>query len=261
MDKQEAKFILSALRRDEAIDCGSEEIAAAHAMLEADEELQKWYQELLAFDDIMRSKLAETPVPNQLKGDILTALKVSKPTPVRRSKARLALPIAACLCIIFGVASLWHGIHQQQLNNRVAATEFQQSMLQQINQLSGIDLRSDDPENVTAFINGEAAPLSIELQETIPSASLYGCKVIDWQGQQVTLICFTNNEVANKKPVAHLMIVDAAAIRPFKGNPDRLVNVDEDNWSSAVWKNEDHYYFLAVKEPADLELRNELPYS
>ncbi|MDF1811777.1 MAG: hypothetical protein P1V20_06170 [Verrucomicrobiales bacterium] len=252
MDREEAKFILSAVKSDDIGTDNDKKIAEALKMAESDELLGQWFQEIQEFDSLMKSKLQDIPVPQDLKSNILTGIKVSQ---VPKARRRRSLWLAAAAVIFLTGLALWQTFAPVE-KEKISITEFHNGMLEQLKQLRSIDQRSGDPAIVTNYLAGHGVPPDFAMPARIENNVLIGCKVLKWHGHKVTLICFDDPD-SGKGAELHVMTIHADAIKEYQEQESTIVSQNE--WSSTVWKSGEQVYFIAAKNAADRDLRKLLP--
>ena len=86
--------------------------------------------------------------------------------------------------------------------------------------------------------NGSAEPEAIstalELRPTL------GCRVLNWRGAKVTLVCFD----AGQGRVTHLVVVDRAVFPDLEETmPPKSSHLRD--WTVVNWTTEEHVYLLA----------------
>jgi len=126
MTRDEAKELLQLCRPGNEDDRNAPELAEAFAMLEADPELQEWFEAQQAFDKRFTDALAGIEAPEILKVRILETAKTSRrddrndaliagrddlgsPYPSWWRKAWPALGAAAVVAFAFFAAQTWQG--------------------------------------------------------------------------------------------------------------------------------------------------------
>ena len=235
MTNEEAKFILSAYRPD-----GSD--AADPAMKEAldqaarDPELAAWFQQERAFDAAVSQKLNEVPVPAELKPSILVGRRMmAVPTRKVWSWGPL-LRLAAGFVIFFGV--IW-------LLSRPAPAgklgEFRSDMVARLSAgVAPLDFGGTSVDELRTWLAAKGGIEPEAISTALEQRPTLGCRVLDWRGAQVTLVCFD----AGEGRVTHLVVVDRAVFPDLKEtlSPEAIHLRD---WTVVNWTTEEHVYLLA----------------
>ncbi len=239
MKKNEAKFILSALRGDgkEDLDVAAK---AALTMAQHDGELKCQFDEQVKFDELMRSRLGDTTVPANLRENILAATSLnSRRTGLTRRQTVGA--IAACL--ISGGLLGRRFLSVPNRTNKLVA-RFRDDMIAEVEHLGKIDHMSSDPESVSRFLKTADPNLAeTEVPATLEGGKLFGCKVLEWNGEGVSLICFVKQE--GTRPGLHLLTIKAEALPGFEEGS--VVNYQETAWTARVWRAGDNVHLLMEK--------------
>ena len=81
-----------------------------------------------------------------------------------------------------------------------------------------------------------------------------GCRVLDWHGHKVTLVCFRTG--SDGQQVAHLMVMDAREVRGGPGTAPQLATSGP--WTTASWSDAAHVYLLASKATPE-QMRRLIP--
>jgi hypothetical protein len=242
MDNREAKFILSAYRPG-GQDASDPRFAEALEQARRDPILERWFQELVAFDAAMAHKLAAIPTPTDLRENILAGVKVSR---VSRWKNRLAKwAIAAALILSAALGSLiWHNTRPARL------VGWQAQALDVISSLvrneSSFDAQSSQPRELLDWLRANRAPVAQALPDNLDKLSSLGCKTFSWNGIPVSVICFARPDgglihlVMMKSPTASDRIREA-----------KVTLIQRGEWATATWRQGEMIYMLALQGPRD----------
>ncbi len=253
MNREEAQFLLSAVRSDQ-IDPGDHEIAEALRLLETDPELQRWYDEALRFDRAVSDRLTEVLPPSDLKTGILTGIRVSRPGPWRRRSVLLIA--AACVTLGFLFTS-FVGLDSFQRSDggRVTAAEFTSGMLSAIANLDSLDHQSSNPADIASWLREQGVESTPEI--TVAAApgekdhSFTGCKIIDWQGHKVSLVCLHQLDREGGRIDLHLLTVPAEAVEGL--SRDEVIaqlpgaKSPGSGWSTAMWQSGNLVHLLVAE--------------
>jgi len=122
------------------------------------------------------------------------------------------------------------------------------------NQMAGValrgyamDLTTNDPAAVRAYLAQNHAPADFILSAKLKQAALTGCAVESWQGVKVSMICFHTGQTsaANEASDLWLFVVDRAAMKdaPAGASP-QLSKVNR--LITATWTQGDKLYLLGT---------------
>jgi hypothetical protein len=246
MDNREAKFILNAYRPG-GQDANDPRFAEALEQVRRDPILQQWFDESVAFDAAMTEKLFATPVPSDLREDILTGLRVTRPESIRGSKNRWrkwAIAAAVVFSATLG-ALLWHNTRPAP----VAGWQLQalDAILSSIaRNESRFDVVSRNPADLVKWLRENSAPAGKKLPNALDKLPSIGCKTFFWRGKPVSLICFTLPEGR----AIHLVMTAAST------DADRAIKheakvIQQGHWATATWREDDMIYMLALEGSRD----------
>jgi len=233
MDRNEAKLILGSLRPD-GQDDASPEAKQAFALLENDEELKTWFEEQRAFDKACCCKLREAPVPEGLRESILACQKASVLRPSFQWRRWAAL--AAAVVLLLAVSLVNRSQH-------TGFEEFRGDMVSTLNGLSSLDMRSSDVREIRQWLAAGKGPADFTMPGRVEQLQGFGCKVLDWNGRKVTLICFqdSSNPIYDK---VHLLVINRSDLGDAPPE-DAPVFASQDSIVTASWSQGEHSYILA----------------
>lgn len=257
MDSREAKFILNSYRPG-GQDANDPCFAEALERVRRDPILHHWFDESVAFDSAMTEKLSGTPVPRDLRENILTGAKVARaPHPpqdgfgVANWKNRWRkLGIAAAVVLSATVGSLiWHNTRPAP----VAGWQLQalDAILSSIaRNKSHFDVISSNPADLVKWLRANYAPAGEKLPHDLNKLPSIGCKTFYWRGKPVSLICFALSDGR----AIHLVTTNVSE------ESDRAIKqqakvIQQGHWATATWREGDMIYMLALEGSRD-ELRS-----
>ncbi len=212
MNRQEAKAIL-ALYRAGGQDASDPQFAAALAVAEQDAELREWFGQQLAFDAAMSAILKSISVPAHLLETLQTEPFVVPQTadsvwtrvlhtvtrvlnaPIIPEKAVLAsnwwrhwparVALMVCLTLLAFVPVLLSSRQPRDfaryLNEVVAATW---------NQHRHVDFQTNNLAVVRAWLQAKHVDSSFTVPSALQEASLFGARVLEWNGHKVAFLCY-----------------------------------------------------------------------
>lgn len=234
MNHLEAKLILQAYRPsgDDASDPFFRE---ALEQVGRDPELQKWFANEMAWDANLRLRLETAlPVPRNLKANLLALQKLERPTPWWVNLVRLTAATAMIALIVF-VCILFTQPREKSLD------AFRQVMTAcSLQHHEHVTFEVNDLSKIQAWLQSKGAAANFDLPPEIQAVGVQGCKVIDWNNQKVTMICFFSKE---KGEHLDLFIVNNpnGSILP-KAQAPRFVR--KNGLMTASWSKNDNFYLL-----------------
>jgi hypothetical protein len=238
VNRDEAKNILLLYRQGTA-DTDDPQIIEALALAKREPELARWLEEHCARQVVLRDRFQQIAVPAGLKEQIISEYAAERQRILWRKKAVTA--VLAVLVLLAVLAPLWfsrHG-HDDTLTiykNRMASVALRGYAM---------DLTTNDPEQVRAFLAQNHAPADFVLPAALKQATLTGCAVESWQGVKVSMICFRTGKppTPGGQSDLWLFVVDRASVRdvpagntPFFSKANRL--------TTAVWTQGGKLYLL-----------------
>jgi len=207
-----------------------------------DPELARWFQEHCASYVSIRTKFLSIPVPPSLKDHILAECKIPS-VRIIPFRPMVILCAAAVVALCLGLIALFWPSHGRQddfntYRNRMARTAMQ---------LYGMELHSHDLQSINTFLAGRNAPADYVLPDGVLKAQPVGCKVLHWQGQPVSMICFHSGLplAANRTTDLWLFVIDQSSLRdgPAASSP---VVAPVMQLTTATWTRNGKTYVLAA---------------
>ena len=250
MDSREAKFILNAYRSG-GQDANDPRFAEALEQVRRDSILQRWFEGAVAFDAAITEKLCATPVPSDLRENILAGVKVSRAPTWKNRSRKWAIAAAVILSATLGVLIWRHNTQPAP----VAGWQLQalDAILSSIaRNESHFDLISRNPADLVKWLRANYAPAAEKLPDRLDKLPSIGCKTFFWHGKPVSLICFA---LPDGRAI-HLVMtnVSAESERPIE-HETKLIQ--QGRWATATWCEGDKIYMLALEGSRD-ELRRYL---
>jgi hypothetical protein len=230
MTNDEAKFILQSYRRSGA-DAENPVFIEALEHARRDPQLSQWLAEEMQLDSAVSRKIkSAVPIPADLKSTILAGGKIVRP-PVWYRRSWFAA--AACFFILLGVTGFWI------LNRQAGFPAFRSDMLNFVAQMDRLDLESTDVNKIREWMKQNNAHGDFTLTQGLAEMPGIGCRVLSWNGQKITLICF--GKMGPQE--IHLFIADRSAFP--KPPPMSPQFAKEGAWTTASWSRGDKAYMLA----------------
>ena len=207
MNVEEAKMILQTSRPgDEA--GGDPRLSAAQALLRSDPALAAWYAGEQRWDGECRRALAAVPVPPDLSAQILALPAGEKvvPLPAAGRGAARRSPRGVIFCYwgkvtpapwvwaLAAVILVFLGIALQWLRPQPAGpwADFARDMITSTpHDEHHVDLKNSDFQQVRGWLAAHHGPADLGLPPVLyVSPGLTGCRVTDWHGRPVSMLCF-----------------------------------------------------------------------
>jgi hypothetical protein len=234
MNQQEAQLILQSYRAG-GQDANDPQFREALEVAKTDPELAEWFNEELALHRTIGRKIKSVPVPPDLKAKILAQQKIVAPTGVWCRRKWFAL--AACFLLLIGSMALW-------VNRPTEASlaAYQRDMTEFLSvKLDGLDFHSAEVNEIQKWLAQRGTHEDFVLPETLAALETMGCRVLDWRGNKVALICFKTPESEEY----HLLVVDRKALGniPVTSAPTFATS---GAWTTATWSQGDKVYLLAT---------------
>jgi hypothetical protein len=206
MNNQEAKLILQAYRLG-GQDAADPQFHEALEQFKRDPDLARWFSEERAIETRVQAKLkAAIQPPAHLKASLLAQRKIVRPVVWWRQPAWLAA--AAAIVLLAAIAMFWI---QPSHEPRFAA--FRQAMVQNsMNMTDHVSFMAQDMSQIQQWLKERDIDTNFDLPAALRDKPIQGCRVIDWKGQKVTLICFMHNGKDGKEHV-DLFVIDRTHFR------------------------------------------------
>jgi uncharacterized membrane protein YbaN (DUF454 family) len=247
VNHDEAKNILL-LYRPGTADADDPQIAGALALAKREPELARWLEDHSTRQEALRSKFRQITVPAGLKEQIISesaarAMTISRQ---RRNTVFAAVAAMASVVILLIVLSSSWLPHRQNDDNTLAI--YQNQMVRIALNPYGMDLTTNDSEQVRAYLATRQAPADYDLPPALQKAAFIGCAVEGWQNVKVSMICFRTGKPLppNQSSDLWLFVVDRASLKgaPESSQP-RFAAVK--GLITAVWAQGDRVYLLGTE--------------
>ncbi|MDB4745982.1 hypothetical protein OAG52_02205 [Verrucomicrobia bacterium] len=238
MTNEEAKFILSAYRPN-GCDASDPAMAEALEQVARDPELGDWFREELAMDRVISKKLTEVSVPDGLRGNILTGHRMMEPTDSIGWRVAAVMKWAAVFIAFVGIAVFLS--LRDPADGQIA--QYRSDMMGLLAMKAApLDYQGRSLSNVRNWLKDNHSLAQFEVSHTLANQPTMGCQVLEWNGAQVTLVCFDTGD----GQLAHLLVVDRSAF-PDLGELSEPVMESVAGWTTASWVSKDRVYLLAGK--------------
>lgn len=184
MNNQEAQLILQAYRPG-GQDASDPLMAEALEHARRDPEMQKWLTAEQAIDLRVQTKLRTAiTVPVELKANLLALPKMARP--VSRWRRLVWLAAAAAVAFLLGIAALW-----LRAGNPAQLASFRETMVRySMQEREHITFEASDIPQIRKWLQSRGIRTDFELPGGLRGKRAEGCRVVEWNGQKVALICF-----------------------------------------------------------------------
>jgi len=252
MDTEHAKSVLLTYRLGEAAPLGSE-LAEALALAERNFDLAAWLEQELRFDRSMRQLLRAVPAPAGLRASIVLGrpADIVRPRWSRPSLLAVAAAVIGVLgfVILRSVNSTDKPVPLAQSAAAPSFDAFHQEMATLIAEgRYSLQETSTSLAELKRYIRQNRGVADAAIPSRLAALPTYGCQILNWRGQRVTLICFTSAQLG----FVHLFVLDADSQSLPVGSTE-MVKVSD--WNTARWRAEGKSYLL-VAQGTDAQLRS-----
>ncbi len=240
MDEQRARFLLQS-GPPRAGDREDPAFIEALAQAEADPSLGDWTRRQQELTEAMSAKLNEIDVPAHLKSHILAGGHVSQRNRQYRRRGWLALAAAATVFLSLA-AWQWGGLGFKQAN----FTALRADMCEFLAGSFSLEVQAPSLARLQAHLGeqydftGYTVPANLAAQRGV------GCRVIEWRGRQVALICFSV-----QGQLVHLLILPRSQL-PADTLPERTLHESLGEWATAGWTDDQNVYLVATRGTPEL---------
>jgi hypothetical protein len=242
MNNQEAKLILQAYRPN-GQDASDPFFTEALEQVRRDPELEKWFAEENGLNTRIQTRIqAAIPVPPALKSDLLALRKTVYSTPwwLQPMKlAAIALFLASLGAILLMIP---------QRTTRLAS--FRDAMARNSLQTQEhVVFQSHDIASIRQWLQGQNMQTNFDMPATLQAANgtAQGCRVVNWNGHQATMVCFMVNGQH-----MDLFVMDRAGLPDFPENGAPQF-ASADGLMTAAWAAGGKVYLLTAENEAALQ--------
>jgi uncharacterized membrane protein YbaN (DUF454 family) len=243
MTREEARQVLL-LYRPDSDDETDPQMAAALEMAKSDPELNRWLEEHLAFQTVVRNKLRSIPVPAHLKEAILGERKVVTAVPWWRNPVWMGA--AALLIAMVTLTALLLG---PTVPDRFA--DYRSRMVRTALREYRMDIVTNDMRQVRMFMATNGAPADYTITPRLAALPLTGGGLLKWRGHPVSMVCFDhgNNQMLFLFVMSRAAVMDPPPPTPEVERVNKLM--------TASWSAGDRTYILAG--PPEVEIGRKYP--
>jgi hypothetical protein len=237
MNREEAQFILQAYRANGA-DAHDPQFEEALALVRNDPELARWFAREQTLDAAISERLHSVMPPPELRTQLLLARKVIRPRPLWRKPAWIAA--AALVALLISAASLL----LLRRNGEAEFASFRGTMIDaSLDMRKHLDVMGLDASELKQWLIENHGHPGFVLPHGLADKGIMGCKVLDWHGHRVTLLClkFGGKHV-------DVFVVDESDL-PRVSLSATPHFASERGMTTATWRREGKIYFLAGNIP------------
>lgn len=234
MNLTEAKFILESYRHHGG-DAHDSQLQEALNLAQQDPILGKWLAEQNAFNHAVSQKVKSIEAPADLKSKILAGRRIIRPTPWWKRREAIAA-MAACFIIFAALIPLL--FFKAQGDNFALYRRDMTTFLS--TKLDHLDMDSSDLAKIRDFLNDRGTHGDLVLPEKVAELRKLGCRILDWHGEKVTLVCFK----LNGPQEVHLLVASRSKFKNPPGETTPALQKSGD-WMTASWSRGDKVYILA----------------
>lgn len=237
MNREEAQFILHAYRAN-GEDAHDPQFEEPIALVRNDPELARWFAHEQALDAAIAGRIRSVSPPPDLTTQLLLARKVIRLKPWWRKPAWIAA--AASVALLISVVSLlW-----LRRSGEKDFASFRGTMIEaSLDMRKHIDVMGLDANELKQWLIENRGQPDFVLPPRLANKGIMGCKVLEWHGHRVTLLCLKFDGkhvdvfVINESDLPRVSL-DAAP-----------VFASERGMTTATWRREGKIYFLAGNIP------------
>ena len=240
MNREEAQLILRAYRANSE-DAHDPQFAEALALVRQDPELTRWFSEEQALDRAFGAKIrAGIPPAPDLKTQLRLARTTTSRAPWWRAPAWLAAAASVALLLALGGWRLRTGRGEAQFG------EFRVAMAKAALDMNGhVEAFGLDAPELKQWLTEHRGHPDFVLPPKLAEHGVMGCKIVEWQGHRVTLLCLKFDGGH-----ADIFVADAADLPGASlGSAPRFAA--DGPLTTATWQRDGKIYHLAGNFSAD----------
>ncbi len=265
MNSQEARLILCACRPDgQDQDDPAMKKAMDHA--ETDPQLAAWFAREQTLDAALSAKVRGVFVPTDLKAEILAGARVVKPIILRRRISQWATAAAA---VALAAAVVWN--LDAPVKNRLpqfagggltgpagvaSFAAFREDAAKAFAEMQKVgftpDLRTSNVSQVNNYFNeriGVSNSVDVgEVVDQLGDARLFGCRIVDWRGHKVSMLCLHSDGED-----AHLFVIHREALSELGDIKTKAIEHTA-GYPVTAWQDANNAYVLVGHRP-DTDLK------
>jgi hypothetical protein len=242
MNRDEAKTILLLYRPGPA-DADDPEIAAALSLARQDPELTRWLGEHHARQEALRAGFRKITAPPGLKEQIISEQAARGRIGIRRQRMIFAAAVVVAALVI--LTPFWLQ-HHGRADDTYAI--WRDRMAKIALRGYGMDLVTNDPAPVRAYLAQNHAPADYVLPAPLEKTTVTGCAIEYWHGAKVSMICFRTGKPL--PPAAQsdlwLFVIDRSRVKDAPPAGSRPF-VQVSRLGMVAWTEGDKLYVLGME--------------
>ena len=240
MKSEEAKQRLACYRPGKD-DPGDAFFAPAFAATETDSALADWFRDQQQMDDALRERLRQSDIPQGLlaslretesAGAVVGASgegNVFRPTVWLRVAA-----VAALIAISFLAFDFFN-------QSADAVEDFRAGMAQMAAQGMLMDHESEDLQDMKRWLVNHKAPVYDECPDCIGKMKGVGCKTVQWNDHEVSVICFRKDT----GKIIHMFVIEKNALdQQSAAASGKLIVERHSGLENGGWVDDKNVYLL-----------------
>jgi uncharacterized membrane protein YbaN (DUF454 family) len=198
----QAKTILLAWRPGHG-DLRDPQVAEALELARHQPALHVWLEKHRDFQRAMEKSLRETPIPKDLRAQVLSRMRAVQPMPWWRSPSAWAA--AAGIVLLLGLAALW--FTPPRVNSYHTFRDRTIRGVQRV--YPPMEIVTNDMQQVRQFLGARKAPADYTLPPGLARLPVMGGGTLLWQGKAVSMVCLNSGQ----QGTLFLFVLDAATVR------------------------------------------------
>src|SRR4030095_8196809 len=183
MHREEAQFILHAYRANGEEGCDPQ-FEEALVLVRNDPELARWFAREQALDAAIAGRIHSVQPPPDLRTQLLLARKVIRLRPWWRKPAWIAAAAMVALLISAAIPLLLRQSGETEF------ASFRGTMIEAYLDMSKhLDVMRLDADELKRWLTEHGGDSRFALPPSLADKGIIGCKVLEWHGHRVTLLC------------------------------------------------------------------------
>jgi hypothetical protein len=260
MNSQEARLVLCACRPD-GQDQNDPAMKKAMDCAEMDAQLASWFSREQTLDVALSAKVGSIVVPETLKSEILAGARVAKPLLLRR---RVSQWLTVAAAVTLAAVVVWNldaprGNQFSQfagggLTGPAGVASFATFRTDAANAFAEMqkvgftpDLRTNNVMQANNYLServGVSNSVNVgEVVDQLGDARLFGCRIVDWRGHKVSMLCL-NREGED----AHLFVIHREALSELNDVKTKQIHT-ESGYPVTAWRDANNAYVLVGHKP------------
>ncbi len=236
----QTRLLLQSLRPN-GQDSGDPATAEALRQSADDPALQQWLAQEQEFDRAFAGALATLQPPATLHATILAGAHASRRASRWRRTAWAALAASVAVVALAGLAGLWL---KPEAGTADPLAGFRASMISTLESAHRLDHQTPLADDARVWLASHEGIADPDIPPGLCARETIGCKVFEWRGAKVTLICFRPCPSGNPQSAsAHLFVVDEKDAPEWLTAKDTLF-AETDAWTSAAWRQNGKFHLL-----------------